>query len=149
MPSRRRFLCYAAQAGTTLALLPRRVIAAPGPGSLVNDIHSQLNPTRVDRVVPVLTERALQSAIAAARADGKPVAISGGRHAMGGQQFATDAVLLDLRGMKDILQLDRERGIVEVEAGIQWSDLINGLLTMQQMRRLPGQSCRSRPVRTA
>ena len=132
MPTRRKFLRYAAQAGSGIALLPRSLIAAPTQGSLVNDIHSQLNPTRVDRIVPVASERAVRSAILSARSDGKPVAIAGGRHAMGGQQFATDAVLLDVRGMKDILHLDREHGIVEVEAGIEWPDLIQGLLAMQQ-----------------
>jgi hypothetical protein len=85
MPSRRQFLGYAAQAGTGLALLPRPLMAASAPGRLVNDIHSQLNPTRVDGVIPVASDEALRSALASSRAVGKPVVIAGGRHAMGGQ----------------------------------------------------------------
>lgn len=50
---------------------------------------------------------------------------------MGGQQFAGNAVLLDTRPMRKILSLDAERGIVEVEAGIQWPDLVAGLVAMQ------------------
>jgi len=36
---------------------------------------------------------------------------------MGGQQFGTDTVLIDTRGLKRILNLDAEKGVVEVEAG--------------------------------
>jgi len=131
MPTRRQFLRTATQAGTGLALAsyaPRRADAA---GVLVNDIHSKLNATQVDRVVAVDSEAALAAALAAARAAGKPVCVAGGRHAMGGQQFAAGAVLIDTRPMRRILGLDAERGVVEVEAGIQWPELINGLIAMQ------------------
>src|SRR5262245_1707582 len=83
------------------------------PKIFVNDTHSQLNFTRVDRIVAVDSEAALRTAIAAARAEGKPVSIAGGRHAMGGQQFATGAVLIDTRALNRIVALDSERGIVE------------------------------------
>ena len=89
MPSRRQFLRYAAATGTSLALpaLPQPAAA----GILVNDIHSQLNATEVDRVVAVDSESALRIGVGTARAEGKPICIAGGRHAMGGQQFAQDA----------------------------------------------------------
>jgi len=101
------------------------------PKIFVNDTHSQLNFTRVDRIVAVDSEAALRTAIAAARTEGKPVSIAGGRHAMGGQQFATGAVLIDTRSLNRIVALDSERGIVEAEAGIQWPELIDGLIQMQ------------------
>jgi FAD/FMN-containing dehydrogenase len=50
---------------------------------------------------------------------------------MGGQQFAGDAVLLDIRPMRRIVGLDAEHGIVEAEAGIEWPELIEGLIAMQ------------------
>jgi FAD/FMN-containing dehydrogenase len=50
---------------------------------------------------------------------------------MGGQQFAEGAVLLDVRPMRRIIELDAERGVVEAEAGIQWPDPIEGLIAMQ------------------
>ena len=50
---------------------------------------------------------------------------------MGGQQFGTDTVHLDMRGMTRILGLDDATGIVHVEAGIEWSEFIDGLLAMQ------------------
>ena len=54
MTTRRQFLRYAAATGTSLALpvLPQPALA----GVVVNDIHSQLNVTEVDRVVEVDSE---------------------------------------------------------------------------------------------
>ncbi|UUZ53491.1 FAD-dependent oxidoreductase [Massilia sp. H-1] len=87
---------------------------------LVNDVHSALNATRVARIV---TPRSLPEISAAVRAAGElglPVAICGGRHAMGGQQFGEGALLLDMRHMNRVLAFDAVSGLVEVEAGIQW-----------------------------
>lgn len=50
---------------------------------------------------------------------------------MGGQQFGTDTLLLDIRKLSRVLQLDRKNGILEVEAGIEWPELIDGYLNMQ------------------
>src|SRR5262245_55829962 len=111
MTTRRDFLRLAT-AGTSLALLPGLAPSARAAVT-VNDIHSQLNATQVDRVLAIDSEAGLRTAIAAARRDGKPICIAGGRHAMGGQQFATGGVLLDTRPMKKIISLDAERGIVE------------------------------------
>jgi FAD/FMN-containing dehydrogenase len=131
MPTRRKALGAVAQAAAGLALLqfaPRRAESSV----LVNDIHSQLNPTRVERIVAIDSEATLRAALAAARAEGKPVCVAGGRHAMGSQQFAGDAVLVDIRPMQRIVGLDAEHGIVEAEAGIQWPELIERLIAMQQ-----------------
>ena len=51
---------------------------------------------------------------------------------MGGQQFLDGGVLLDASELNRILELDAERGLVRVEAGILWSDLVRGLRDMQQ-----------------
>ncbi len=67
MRTRRDFLSGAAG----LALLPYASGAAGAQGTLVNDIHSQLNATRVDRVVAVDSEAALRRAIRSARHDAR------------------------------------------------------------------------------
>ena len=46
---------------------------------------------------------------------------------MGGQQFATNGTLIDTRALNRILHFDQEQGIIEVEAGIQWPQLVNWL----------------------
>ena len=131
MPTRRRALGAMAQAAAAFALSPLAARRAES-SVLVNDIHSQLNPTRVDRIASVDSEATLGAALAAARAEGRPLCIAGGRHAMGGQQFAGDAVLLDTRPMRQIVGVDAEHGIVEAEAGIQWPELIERLIAMQR-----------------
>jgi len=95
--------------------------------NVVNDIHSRLNETTVDEIVPVDSLESIGSALARAHATGRPVSIAGGRHAMGGQQFCSGGVVLDTRGMSRVLALDEVRGLVEVEAGIQWPALVDAL----------------------
>ena len=100
-------------------------------GVVVNDIHSRLNRTVVDRVVTVRSTADARNAILDAGATDKPVCVSGGRHAMGGQQFAHGGVLLDTRAYRAVRQFDRDRGLIEVESGIQWPELIAWLLEAQ------------------
>jgi FAD/FMN-containing dehydrogenase len=97
---------------------------ATSGGVTVNDLHSQLNLTVVDRIVDVRSVADARGAILAAAADGKVICVSGGRHAMGGQQFAKGGVLLDTRQYNAVRSFDRERGLIEVESGIQWPELI-------------------------
>jgi len=63
-----------------------------------------------------------------AAATGQQISIAGGRHAMGGQQFGRGTVLLDMRRLSRVLELDAERGLVVVEAGIDWPQLVTHLL---------------------
>ena len=93
----------------------------------VNDVHSLLNETLVDEIVPVDSLESIQEAVEAAARAGKPVAIAGGRHAMGGQQFCAGGVLLDTRPLARVLDLDEDAGTVEVEAGVQWPALIDAV----------------------
>jgi FAD/FMN-containing dehydrogenase len=95
--------------------------------SLVNDVHSQLNATQVDRIVKPATVDEVRAAIAAARSAGKSVSIAGGRHAMGGQQFGDANVLLDMRDLNRVLAFDDLHGVIEVEGGIQWPQIIEYL----------------------
>ena len=122
-----------AKGGAAFALAPyaRRGHATMSTGALVNDVYSRLNPTVVHDLVPVDSTAAVQAAIRRAREENLSVSIAGGRHAMGGQQFGTGTLNIDTRGMNRILHLDAGRGVVEVEAGIQWPQLIGGLGEMQ------------------
>jgi FAD/FMN-containing dehydrogenase len=102
------------------------------PGLLVNDIHSQLNATRVARIVhPASTEEVGAAVREAARA-GLAVSLCGSRHAMGGQQFGDGTLLLDLRKLTHIGPVDHERGLVEAGAGVTWPALITALLEQQR-----------------
>lgn len=105
-------------------------------GVVVNDVHSQLNATRVREVVTVGTATDLQRALRQANAAGQSISIAGGRHAMGAQQFASDSILLDMRQFNRVRSFDRARGIVDVEAGIMWPALVDYLLKEQAGRSI-------------
>jgi FAD/FMN-containing dehydrogenase len=94
---------------------------------VVNDIHSQLNPTRVAEIAEVDSVAAIQSAIARARSLGLPVCVAGGRHAMGGQQFCEGGLLIDTRPLARVIDFDQEQGVLTVEAGIQWPAVLSYL----------------------
>lgn len=105
---------------------------APAPitrATWVNDTHSGLNRTAVSRVLEPRTVEQVAHAVRRSRSEGRPLAIAGGRHAMGGQQFFGRGTLLDMRALKGVRRLDEERGLLEVEAGIQWADVIRAYLT--------------------
>lgn len=105
--------------------------------AIVNDVHSRLNPTEVVGVVRPTNEEQVRQAIVRAGTEGRAVAIAGGRHAMGGQQFATDALLIDTTQLDRVLDLNVERGEIEVEGGIQWPALLRFLRHAQQGRDHP------------
>ena len=101
-------------------------------GTLVNDIHSQLNATRVAAVVAPGDVAGLAEHVVRARHHGHSVAIAGGRHAMGGQQFGDASVLVDTRSLDRVLDFDADRGLVSVEGGILWPSLMAWLERFQQ-----------------
>jgi len=106
-------------------------LAAP-QGELVNDVHTGLNPTWVSSIVRPTSVAEVQNLVKDCRKRGRFLAISGSRHAAGGQQFAADATLLDMRSMNRTLGLDDKTGVLHVEAGIEWPELIQGYLDMQK-----------------
>ena len=128
MATRREFLA----SSLAFAFFPCAEVEAKFATLYVNDIHSQLNRTRVDRILQPTSTSELQAAVRSARAARKAISIAGGRHAMRGQQFGTDTIFIDTRFMNRILHFDQERGTIEVEAGIQWPQLITQYLEMQK-----------------
>ena len=99
---------------------------------VVNDIHSLLNESVVSRIETPGTPDQLRRVVASVAESGESLSVMGGRHAMGGQQFLSGSVLLDTGGLNRIVALDAERGLVKVEAGIQWDSLVSGLRELQQ-----------------
>ena len=100
----------------------------------VNDTHSALNRTRVAQTVEPQSVADVVRAVRNARKHRTPLAIAGGRHAMGGQQFLAGGTLLDMRRLKCVRRFDDERGLLEVEAGITWPDVIRGYLVQPRGR---------------
>jgi FAD/FMN-containing dehydrogenase len=104
-------------------------------GVLLNDLHSGLNPTRAHSVVPVASAADVQDVVRVAARQGRAVSIMGGRHAMGAQQFATNGVAIDTRSLCGIHDLDAKAGLITVDAGVQWPELVAHLVTARSGHR--------------
>jgi FAD/FMN-containing dehydrogenase len=129
MISRRAFL--ASSVALAVGSRASRGLAPESESVLVNDIHSQLNSTRVLGISQPRSLEDVKNIVRTARKDRKVISVAGGRHAMGGQQFGTNSLLIDIRKMGRVLNLDRKQGLLEVEAGIEWPELIDGYLSLQ------------------
>ncbi len=99
----------------------------PPEGIPVNDVHSQLSGARVFKIEQPTTVEQVRAAFKLAQSEEKSICIAGGRHSMGGQPFADQAVMLDIRRMNKILSFDTQNGTIEVESGVQWPQLLEFL----------------------
>jgi FAD/FMN-containing dehydrogenase len=129
MLTRREFIRIAA----LFALAPP-ILAKRDREIWVNDIHSQLNRTRVRDLLTPRTRDELAEIVRSASQKGLPISLSGCRHSMGSQQFVTDGICIDTRSLDRVISFDRERGLIEAEAGIQWPGLIRTYLDAQADR---------------
>ncbi len=91
---------------------------------LLNDVHSQLNPTVVLELVKPSGITELQKTVRSACVRGLKISIAGGRHAMGAQQFSANSLHIDTTGMARVLKQDAQRGLLEIEAGADWPAII-------------------------
>lgn len=101
-------------------------------GVLVNDVQTGLNPTWVASIARPTSVGEIQSLVKDCAKHNRVLSISGSRHAAGGQQFATDSILLDMRAMNRVIGLDEKTGMLHVEAGIEWPELIQGYTSLQK-----------------
>jgi len=101
-------------------------------GVLVNDVQTGLNPTWVLNITRPTSEAEVRSLVKDCAKHSRAISASGSRHAAGGQQFATDSVLLDMRAMNRVIGLDDKTGVLHVEAGIEWPELVQGYLSLQK-----------------
>lgn len=129
MLSRRDFLRAASVAALSARCTP--ALVRDPAGVAVNDIHSQLNETMVARIVPIDSSDGVRKAILAARRERRAVSIAGGRHAMGGQQFGSSTINLDMRPFKHVGAVDAARGIVRVDSGVEWPELVTSINAQQ------------------
>ena len=80
----------------------------------------------IDRKPAVIVQPAstddVVAAVRAARTAGLPIAIRGGGHSVSGQAFAQDALVVDLRRMRNVT-VDSERRLAHAQGGALWEDV--------------------------
>src|SRR6266568_8992919 len=96
---------------TALFALAPRILAQREREIWVNDVHSQLNRTRVRELLLPRTGDELVEIVRSASRKTLPISVSGCRHSMGGQQFATDSICIDTRSLDRVISFDREHGL--------------------------------------
>jgi FAD/FMN-containing dehydrogenase len=101
-------------------------------GVLVNDEHTGLNPTWVASISRPTSVAEVRSLVKDCAKHSRVISVSGSRHATGSQQFATDSDLLDMRAMNRVIGLDDKIGVLHVEAGVEWPELVQGYLSLQK-----------------
>src|SRR2546430_825112 len=107
------------------------VFGKPETAVWLNDVHFQLNCTRVRELLRPRDFGGLATIVRSATRKNLPISISGCRHSMGGQQFASDSICIDTRSLARVISFDRERGLIEAQAGMQWPQLIRAYLDAQ------------------
>lgn len=124
---RRRYLTAPELNKLPLAVGESLCVAVTGTKNdiYVNDIHSKLNETRVAEIIKPQSVEEIQSAVKRAKSEVKYIAVAGGFHAMGGQQFLSGGILLDMSAMNRVLKFEPEKELIEVESGIKWNELID------------------------
>lgn len=123
--NRRRFLGTLALAGIGGAVAG--CARLPNGGVVVNDVHSRLTATRVDRVLRPRSRAELLKVLRESLNYRNGISVAGGRHSMGAQPFGTGSVHIDMMGVDSVGDLDGEAGIVEVDAGVVWGKLMSTL----------------------
>lgn len=97
------------------------------------DTHSELNRVYHRYLIKVSSIDCVIEGISLARSKNLPLIISGGRHAMGGQQFVHGGVVLDMGDYNQILEFCPERGHIKVEAGIFFDRLIEEIVELNRI----------------
>ena len=103
-----------------------------GQEAVLNDVHSRLNATRVAQIQYPRSTQDIVRIIKRARKNNQAISISGGKHAMGGQQFGEGTVHISMNEMNDVLSFDKQKGIVRTQAGITWPKLLDALEQQQK-----------------
>jgi FAD/FMN-containing dehydrogenase len=136
--NRRDFLKSIAGSAGLLSALSRKSATSETATKkvLVNDTHTQLNPTYVDQIVYPNTVDMVQHIIHKTSRNGNKICVAGARHAMGAQQFVTDGILIDTTTLSHVLTFNPENGTIEVEAGMRWPQVIGYLLEAQKGEKM-------------
>ncbi len=98
---------------------------------IVNDVHSHLNQTEVAEIYCPQNVEEIQQIVCRATENNLHISIAGKKHSMGGQQFLSGEILLDMSVMNRIIKLEPEKELIEIEAGISWDKLIEFTVDQQ------------------
>src|SRR5438094_10448331 len=95
---------------TALFALAPHILAGREREIWVNDVHSQLNRTRVRELLVARSTDELGEIARAASRKELPISVSGCPNSMRGQQFGTDSICIDTLALDCVIASLRARG---------------------------------------
>jgi FAD/FMN-containing dehydrogenase len=99
----------------------RASIGLAQSGGFINDA-SCLNRTPIFGIAEIHTVDDIRRALQTARENKLKVTVAGQHHSMGGQSFARDGLVLDMRNW-DQIRIDKHQMIANVQSGAIWAQL--------------------------
>ncbi|HYX51791.1 MAG TPA: FAD-binding oxidoreductase [Ktedonobacteraceae bacterium] len=94
-------------------------------GGTINDVTG-VNRTSIYGILQIQSEHDLRNTLQFARWHKLTVSIAGAKHSMGGQEFATDALVLDMRAFNQ-MSVDTNSKILTVQSGAIWHHILEYL----------------------
>ena len=104
-------------------LADRGTLPAPRAGFAEDASRLEAVPVQTHFISADDTEAEIRALVAGAHETGRPIAIAGARHTMGGHTSARDAIVIDTSYMR-AMRLDEARDVLTVGSGALWADVL-------------------------
>ena len=91
--------------------------------NLLTTDYTGLLPEKIAKVEKLDTRSEIQKIVREANTTGKKVSIAGLQHSQGGHTYYKDSILIDMKSMNHILDINEREKTVKVEAGATWEDV--------------------------
>ena len=109
--------------GLCVALTPRVGAAEEeGPKLQIQDA-GKIYSAYVTKTVQPSSVEEMKAALLEARQKHLKISIAGKRHSQGGHTFYPNAIVLDMRGFKKILNFNPKEKLITVQSGITWREI--------------------------
>lgn len=87
------------------------------------DDFSGLNKTKINQYVTPYSYSEISSLITKAKKENLKISIAGIRHSQGGHAFYNDAIVINLKNLNKIIDLDLKEKLLTVQAGVSWKEV--------------------------
>lgn len=85
--------------------------------------YTGLLPERIERIVNVRDRTQIQKIVKEANEKRHHISIAGLQHSQGGHTYYKESIVLDMKTFNKILEIDKQKKIIKVEAGATWEDV--------------------------
>ncbi len=91
--------------------------------NLLSTDYTGLIPEKIKRVEEAKNRYEIQKIVQEANKHGDKVSIAGLQHSQGGHTYYKDGIIVDMKTMNKIIEINKHEKTVKVEAGATWEDV--------------------------